>query len=129
MAYLGSRAWRQVRERYKASDLPQVCRCGATRWQLHHTTYERVGRERLEDLIPLCSECHATAHALERAGVIDLDLFGFYYTFERALQNFKAEEARKAQAREDFMAPTKLSPRRARRAARGRRLRAESGNR
>src|ERR1041384_467720 len=70
-AYLGSRAWRQVRERYKASDLPQVCRCGATRWQLHHTTYERVGREHLEDLIPLCSECHATAHALERAGIID----------------------------------------------------------
>lgn len=83
-AYLSSSAWRDVKARYRASDLPQICMCGETKVQLHHTTYERVGREELEDLIPLCHDCHATAHDLEAAGVIDLDLQGFYYDPERA---------------------------------------------
>jgi len=89
-AYLQSSAWRDVRERYKASDLPQICMCGAERWQLHHTTYERVGRELLEDLIPLCGDCHATAHMLEREGIIGLDLVGFYYDPDRAKRHAEA---------------------------------------
>lgn len=99
--YLKSPAWRDVRERYIASDLPQVCMCGATSWELHHTTYERVGRERLDDLIPLCRTCHADAHALESAGVIGLDLDGFYYDVERAAANAVARQERKALADAD----------------------------
>jgi len=30
--------------------------------QTHHWTYERVGRERPDDLIVLCEDCHATVH-------------------------------------------------------------------
>lgn len=85
-AYLASAAWRDVRKRYRESDLPQACMCGATNWQLHHTTYDRVGQEELEDLVPLCTACHAQAHALEQAGVIGLDLKGFYYDPERAAE-------------------------------------------
>lgn len=83
-AYLQSAAWRDVRQRYRASDLPQVCMCGDPDVQLHHTTYERVGRELLEDLIPLCQPCHTQAHLLEAEGVIGLDLVGFYFDPERA---------------------------------------------
>lgn len=83
-AYLKSAAWRDVRRRYRESDLPQICMCGASKVQLHHTTYDRVGRELLEDLIPLCAPCHEQAHVLEAAGVIDLNLKGFYYDAELA---------------------------------------------
>lgn len=95
-AYLSSPAWRDLKARYRESDLPQICMCGETKVQLHHTTYERVGRERLDDLIPLCHDCHTTAHALEAAGIIELDLQGFYYDAERAAANAAVEEARKA---------------------------------
>lgn len=97
-AYLRSPAWRDVRERYRASDLPQVCMCGDTKVDLHHTTYDHVGRERLEDLVPLCRACHVQAHVLEAQGVIELDLKGFYYDPERAAANALREDARKAQA-------------------------------
>lgn len=102
-AYLNSAAWRDVKRRYRESDLPQICRCGATRWQLHHTTYERVGREELEDLIPLCSDCHALAHTLEAAGIIGLDLFGFYYDRDRGYRN-----GRVAAARQDALAAERV---------------------
>lgn len=38
---------------------------------------ERVGREELADLTPLCSHCHAMVHVLERRGLIGLDFSGF----------------------------------------------------
>lgn len=103
-AYLRSPAWRDVRDRYKTSDLPQVCMCGSEQWQLHHTTYERVGRELLDDLIPLCVDCHAAAHVLEAQGVIGLDLQGFYYDPARAAANTLVEVKRKDIARKQFLA-------------------------
>lgn len=65
-AYLASPAWRDLKRRYRASGRPQICMCGETKFQLHHTTYDRV------------------AHDLEAAGIIELDLKGFYYDPERA---------------------------------------------
>lgn len=97
-AYLNSPAWRDVRNRYRASDLPQVCMCGSDQYQLHHATYDRVGHEALDDLIPLCRACHAQAHLLEAAGVIDLDLKGFYYDAARAAANRIARLEREADA-------------------------------
>lgn len=102
-AYLRSTAWRDVRERYRASDLPQICMCGSEEFQLHHTTYERVGREELEDLIPLCEACHTQAHILEAEGIIELDLKGFYYDPERAAANAVTERSRKARAHAEAM--------------------------
>jgi 5-methylcytosine-specific restriction endonuclease McrA len=31
--------------------------------QVHHLTYERLGHERLEDLISICLACHIKEHA------------------------------------------------------------------
>ena len=30
--------------------------------QVHHKTYKRIGRERISDLLVLCSDCHAVQH-------------------------------------------------------------------
>lgn len=70
--YIQSAAWYAVRRRYRASDLPQNCQlCGSDEnTVLHHRTYERVGREELTDLIPLCRECHGIVHTLFRRGEI-----------------------------------------------------------
>lgn len=61
--YLRSRAWRATRKRYRESGRPQVCAvCGNPRYELHHLTYARLGRERLDDLQPLCRRHHIAAH-------------------------------------------------------------------
>lgn len=79
--YLRSAHWADKRREYQSSDLPQDCMCGATEGiQFHHLTYERIGREKLSDLTPVCPTCHAMLHALEARGDIDLDLTGFVDT-------------------------------------------------
>lgn len=70
--YLRSAHWRRLRAEYRASDLPQSCICGEWETQLHHITYERVGQERLSDLVPLCPSCHTLVHVLEWRGDGDL---------------------------------------------------------
>ena len=61
-AYLRSNHWEQVKRRYRESDRPQRCPCGARAADLHHLTYERIGREELTDLIALCRDCHRKTH-------------------------------------------------------------------
>jgi predicted HNH restriction endonuclease len=34
---------------------------------LHHRTYKNLGNERLNDLVPLCPDCHDRVHALHRS--------------------------------------------------------------
>lgn len=77
-AYLASQHWRDFKAYYRSSDRPQDCvLCGTPDdIHLHHTTYARLGRERLTDVIPLCSRCHVMAHALVRRGDVGLDLEG-----------------------------------------------------
>lgn len=60
--YLASDHWRELRERYRASDRPQFCECGSRKVSLHHLTYERLGAERLTDLIAVCRDCHRKLH-------------------------------------------------------------------
>lgn len=102
--YLRSPHWATIKAAYRASELPQTCQCGeAERLQLHHTTYERLGQERLEDLTPLCPECHTMIHVLERRGDIGLDMDGLE-SAERA-KAYEADRAdRVAQARRDIAA-------------------------
>jgi 5-methylcytosine-specific restriction endonuclease McrA len=71
--YTRSAHWRDVKARYRASDLPQACRCGEEKVQYHHKTYERLGAEELTDIEPLCSRCHTVVHSLERRGDMSLD--------------------------------------------------------
>lgn len=67
-AYIQSKEWRAVRERYWASKMPKECYCcGRPRhsgMHLHHRTYKNLGNERLMDLVPVCKGCHADIHYL-----------------------------------------------------------------
>lgn len=75
-AYLASPHWRDVKRRYRESDRPQDCfLCGESQHvQLHHMTYVRLGRERLDDLVSLCARCHTMVHILIRRGDATLTL-------------------------------------------------------
>lgn len=67
LAYLRSERWAETRARYRRSRMPQTCRiCGAATVDLHHRSYRRVGRERLQDLVPLCRDHHSALHELLR---------------------------------------------------------------
>lgn len=70
-AYLRSPAWQKLRVKVFDRALKNanshnrfgVCeKCGYEPWkpclQLHHKNYDRIFRERLEDLILLCPNCH-----------------------------------------------------------------------
>lgn len=62
--YLSSSRWLRTRARYLASELSQRCIvCKCTTFDLHHLTYRRLGREHLEDLVPLCRRHHDEVHA------------------------------------------------------------------
>lgn len=61
-AYLRSHHWAEVKRRYRESDRPQRCVCGARADDLHHLTYARIGSEELTDLIALCRGCHRKTH-------------------------------------------------------------------
>lgn len=69
--YLQSQQWQELRrgvfqralQNTGSNNLHRVCeKCGYEPWkpclQVHHKTYERVFREKLDDLILLCPKCH-----------------------------------------------------------------------
>jgi hypothetical protein len=99
--YLASPHWQAIRVRYRESDLPQRCMCGESQVDLHHKTYQRLGREELTDLLPLCRRCHVMVHVLERRGEVGLDLVGFH-SLERALAYAPGVEVRRRQALDDW---------------------------
>lgn len=67
-AYLASAEWQVTRARFYAETGERSCRaCGsASRVELHHRTYERLGRERHVDFAPLCRPCHAAVHRIAK---------------------------------------------------------------
>ena len=68
--YLQTRHWLNVRLRHEAKAGSKKCWvCGSNkRIQYHHNTYERLGSERLSDIVPLCYMCHEKSHELLGAG-------------------------------------------------------------
>lgn len=61
--YLHSEWWFATRARYYASPLPKRCLiCEGRSTQLHHTRYDRLGREKLSTLRPLCKNHHDMVH-------------------------------------------------------------------
>lgn len=63
--YLDSTRWEAVKRTYWLSDRPQECWACGKRWQFgtpgfdfHHTTYENLYQEKLEDLVLFCSNHH-----------------------------------------------------------------------
>lgn len=63
-AYMVSPEWKAFRERYFRSRMPNECLgCETERdITLHHITYNRLGRESLIDVAPLCFRCHKRLH-------------------------------------------------------------------
>lgn len=74
--YIKSEAWREKRGEFFASGRPKVCQgCGWSRHiHLHHKTYDRLGDEDLDDLVPVCEGCHSLIHRYhrERSGKVSL---------------------------------------------------------
>jgi hypothetical protein len=62
--YLASPEWRERSEymRRKANYRCHLCNDHTTNLNVHHRTYERVGREFDDDLVVLCRDCHERFH-------------------------------------------------------------------
>lgn len=62
-AYMVSAEWRERRHAVLKRDNQECRQCGERHGlTVHHLTYARVFRERLEDLITLCRNCHEQRH-------------------------------------------------------------------
>lgn len=65
--YLNSEWWQSFRLRYFRSKRRKHCMCCEEpnfMVELHHKTYERLGRELLGDVLPLCREHHEEVHEI-----------------------------------------------------------------
>ena len=61
--YIKSDEWQAVRARALRHYRRRCCECGSRdELQVHHRTYVRIGRERMEDLEVLCKWCHMARH-------------------------------------------------------------------
>lgn len=61
--YLKSKTWKRIREKamIRAGYKCQLCNQGG-KLNVHHRSYENLGREHASDLITLCEKCHTTFH-------------------------------------------------------------------
>lgn len=65
--HLNSPAWRRIRKKRLIADHHQCRHCGSKRHlEVHHHTYQRLGRERLGDLLTLCHFCHKALHQTQK---------------------------------------------------------------
>ncbi len=65
LAYLESAEWKERRREHIriADGKCQICN-SSDRLQVHHRSYERLGRELFSDLVVLCKGCHTIFHEL-----------------------------------------------------------------
>lgn len=65
--YLKSRHWKNIKRKYYSTHDYVCAKCGWNRnLDLHHLHYRNIGKERMEDLTPLCRRCHLMEHGLLR---------------------------------------------------------------
>ena len=63
--YLKSKAWFETREKF-FEQVGRQCICGSTARQVHHKTYDNIGKENLlTELAGLCDSCHTGVHQSE----------------------------------------------------------------
>ena len=63
--YLNSKAWSETREKF-FEQVGRQCICGNTATQVHHKTYDNIGKENLlTELAGLCDSCHTGVHQSE----------------------------------------------------------------
>ncbi len=70
LKYLKSPQWQIKREMYFAAKGKWCKACGKSQGpiQIHHITYDRLGRELLGDLTSLCPPCHNKVGQTQRRG-------------------------------------------------------------
>ena len=61
--YLNSEAWKQKCQQVSKRDDGKCVLCGKSGDEVHHNTYERIGKEKLSDLSCICKPCHADYHS------------------------------------------------------------------
>jgi len=62
--YIHSSQWRQKADERLKLDGGKCCVCGGDATEVHHLTYENLGKEKMEDLVSLCRRCHEKAEDL-----------------------------------------------------------------
>jgi len=63
--YLKSGHWQEIKAKFARSNSKRCFLCGETGiLHLHHKTYDRLGHEKLGDLVYLCPKCHEFVHSL-----------------------------------------------------------------
>lgn len=62
--YLLTPTWKATR-RAAIEHHGNLCHCGSVAYEVHHLTYENLGNEKMEDLIPLCGYCHSAYHRVD----------------------------------------------------------------
>lgn len=69
--YLSTQHWSLIRSAALKRDGSKCADCGSGSdekpLEVHHVTYSRKGKENLEDLLTLCSECHEERHFVASA--------------------------------------------------------------
>jgi 5-methylcytosine-specific restriction endonuclease McrA len=65
--YLQSLDWQELRQKVLQRDnnMCQTC-CNTKSLEIHHKHYNSLGKEKLEDLITLCHECHEAITSIIR---------------------------------------------------------------
>ena len=72
--YLKSDTWQRKRKAVLKRDNYLCKHCQKKKAQdVHHKTYDNVGREPLSDLVSLCRECHEKQHIRNSKSEFDLD--------------------------------------------------------
>ena len=69
--YLNSPHWHACKRAAieRAGHKCQVCGADRVRMDVHHNSYQRMGREDITDLVVLCETCHAVFHLFCRLPV------------------------------------------------------------
>ena len=73
--YLKTGVWRIFRARWIERHGDRCARCRRKGEELHHRTYARIGRERDDDVVLLCRQCHDTFHGRHGMDVEQTDAF------------------------------------------------------
>jgi 5-methylcytosine-specific restriction endonuclease McrA len=86
--YLQTTEWRVRANDAKQRAKWQCALCCSTKaLEVHHRTYERLGRERSDDLIVLCWRCHRRHHGTLQSSLRKhqryLEMMPFNFTFPR----------------------------------------------
>lgn len=69
-AYLGSKLWKDIRQRVLATTEGKCKYCGRIATQVHHSSYDKktmIG-ERITDLHPVCITCHENGEYFAKGG-------------------------------------------------------------